>query len=248
MHARSSNPALSDKVFQNFDTYADSSVMTITGTALKTMIAILLAFLTAGWMFLQVKNNVGFNPQPFIWGGAIVGMICAFATMFKPTWAAFTTPVYALAEGLFLGGISAFLDKRYPGIAFQACGLTFGVLIVMLVCYQTGLIKVTQKLRMAVTACTGAIFLVYMLSFVLSFFGITFPLIHSAGPMGICFSLFVVGLASFNLLLDFDLIDRMASQRAPKHMEWYGAFALMITLVWLYMEIIRLLSKLQSRD
>lgn len=222
--------------------------MTITGTALKTMIAIMLAFLTAGWIFIQVKSNPAFNAMPYVWGGAIVGLICAFATMFKPNWAAMTTPVYALAEGLFLGGISVFIDSRYPGIAFQACGLTFGVLFVMLVAYQTGVIKVTEKLRMAVTACTGAIFLVYMISMVMSFFGMRFPMIHDAGPIGIGFSLFVVGLASFNLLLDFDMIDRMVSSRSPKAMEWYGAFALMVTLVWLYMEIIRLLSKLQSRD
>ena len=248
MQARSSNPLLGENVFQNFDSYADSTTMTITGTALKTMIAIMLAFLTAGWIFIQVKTVPMFNPMPYVWGGVIVGLICAIATMFKPTWAAMTTPVYALAEGLFLGGISALIDTRYPGIAFQACGLTFGVLFVMLVAYQTGLIKVTEKLRMVVTACTGAIFLVYMISMVLRFFNITFPFIHDAGPIGIGFSLFVVGLASFNLLLDFDMIDRMASQRASKAMEWYGAFALMVTLVWLYMEILRLLSKLQSRD
>lgn len=245
---RSSNPALTSSVFQNIDSYADSTRMTITGTALKTLIAVMLAFMTAGYTF--IKFGQGQNVTPYLIGGLIVGMIAAIATIFKQEWAPITTPVYALAEGFFLGGISAMIQSRFPQvpIVFQACGLTMGVLFIMLVLYQTGIIKVTDKLRMGIVACTGAIALLYLVSFVLSIFGMPIGFIHSAGPMGIAFSVFVVGLAAFNLLLDFDLIDRMASHGAPKYMEWYGAFALMVTLVWLYMELLRLLSKLNSRD
>ena len=247
MRMRSSTPALSGNVFQNFETYGDTTSMTVTGTAMKTIIAILLAMMTAGWTFMQ-KERV--DIMPYMWGGMIVGLIAFFATTFKPNWAAMTTPVYALAEGFFLGAISAFIQARFPTkpIVLQACGLTFGVLFVMLVAYSTGVIKVTEKLRMAIVACTGAVCLLYLVTFVLSFFNIQVPYIHGSGLIGIGFSLFVVGLAAFNLLLDFDLIDRMVAQRSPKAMEWYGAFALMVTLVWLYIEILRLLSKLQSRD
>ncbi|MEZ6125253.1 MAG: Bax inhibitor-1/YccA family protein [Planctomycetaceae bacterium] len=252
---RSSNPALSDSVFHNFETYGDSTVMTVGGTAFKTMIAVLLAFLTAGYTWIQFQQG---NPiQGYMIGGLIVGLVTSLATMFKPTWAPVTTPVYALAEGCFLGGISAVIQASLvargaiqPGqnIAFQACGLTFGVLTVMMFVYQSGLIRVTDKLRMGIVAATGAIALLYVVSMVASLLGYPIGFIHSAGPMGIAFSVFVVGLAAFNLLLDFDLIDRLAASRAPKHMEWYGAFALMVTLVWLYIEILRLLSKLNRRD
>lgn len=248
MRMRSSNPALSGSAFQNFEAYGDATAMTITGTALKTIVAILLAVTTAGWTFMQFDKQV--DVSPYLWGGMIVGLIAFFATMFKPNWAPITTPIYALAEGFFLGGISAIIQARFPTvpIVFQACGLTFGVLFVMLIAYSTGIIKVTEKLRMAIVACTGAVCLLYMASFVLSFFGMPMKFLHEGSLIGIGFSLFVVGLAAFNLLLDFDLIDRMVAQRSPKAMEWYGAFALMVTLVWLYIEILRLLSKLQSRD
>ncbi|MEQ9407160.1 MAG: Bax inhibitor-1/YccA family protein [Fuerstiella sp.] len=249
---RSSNPALSDSVFHNFETYGDATVMTVSGTAVKTIIALVLAGLTAAFTWNQFMQG---NPiQGYMIGGLVVGLIACFATIFKPTWAPVTTPVYALAEGLFLGGISAIIQSNLAQrginepIAFQACALTFGTLAVMMTVYQTGLIKVTDKLRMGVVAATGAIALLYLVSFVMGMFGSSIGFIHSAGPLGIGFSLFVVGLAAFNLLLDFDLIDRLAASRAPKHMEWYGAFALLVTLVWLYIEILRLLSKLNRRN
>lgn len=255
---RSSNPALSDSVFRNFEDYGDSTTMTVTGTAVKTLIALMLAFLSAGfvWFKFEQMGGMKLGPQafqaimPWLLGGLVVGLILSLVTMFKPVWAAYTTPAYALAEGCFLGGISAVIQSQFPNIpiVFQALGLTFGTAFVMLVLYQTGMIKVTEKLRAGVMAATGAIALVYLVSFGLSFFGIQVPYIHGSGMIGIGFSLFVVGLAAFNLLLDFDLIERLAAQRAPKHMEWYGAFALMVTLVWLYIEILRLLSKLNRRD
>lgn len=254
---QSSNPALSDNVFKNFESYGDTTVMTISGTVTKTLIALALCFLTAGFTFnlyLEAAANMGpaavSKIMPYMIGGLVVGLIASLVTMFKQTWAPITTPIYALAEGFFLGGISAVVQSRFPAvpIAFQALGLTFGTAAVMLFAYQTGLIKVTEKLRSCVVAATGAIALVYLVSIGLNFFGMEVPYIHGSGKIGIAFSVFVVGLAAFNLLLDFDLIENLSHQRAPKHMEWYGAFALMVTLVWLYIEILRLLSKLNRRD
>ncbi len=254
---RSSNPVLGESVFRNFEDYGDSSVMTVSGTAMKTLISLMLAFLTAGWVWFRFQEAGGakLGPDafsaiaPWMLGGLFVGLALSLATCFKPVWAPYTTPLYALAEGCFLGGISAVVQAQFPNveIVFQALGLTFGTALVMMILYQTGTIKVTQKLRSGIMAATGAIFLLYMVSSVMRMFGAEVPYIHGSGPIGIGLSVFVVGLAAFNLLLDFDLIERMSAQRAPKHMEWYGAFALMTTLVWLYIEILRLLSKLNRR-
>ncbi|MEP3482703.1 MAG: Bax inhibitor-1/YccA family protein [Fuerstiella sp.] len=255
---QSSNPALSDNVFQNFESYGDTTVMTISGTVTKTLIALVLCFLTAGFTFnlySEAVVNVGLEAavgkiMPYMLGGLVVGLIASIATMFKQTWAPMTTPVYALAEGFFLGGISAVVQSQFPDvpIAFQALGLTFATAAVMLFAYQTGLIKVTEKLRAGIVAATGAIALLYLVSMGMNFFEMRMPYIHDSGMIGIGFSIFVVGLAAFNLLLDFDLIENLSHQRAPKYMEWYGAFALMVTLVWLYIEILRLLAKLNRRD
>lgn len=256
---QSSNPALSGNVLEQFTFGEESTTMTVNGMVMKTLAALGGVVLTAGIAWIQfqkalgVANDVGAAMQavmPLMIGGAIVGFVLAIVTMFKPMWAPYTTPVYALAEGLFLGSISALISAQFPQvpIVFQACCLTFGTLFVMLLCYQTGVIKVTEKLRAGITAATGAVCLLYVVSMVLSFFGTQIPYIHTSNPIGIAFSVFVVGLAAFNLLLDFDLVDRLVAQRAPKAMEWYAAFALLVTLVWLYLEILRLLSKLQSRD
>lgn len=250
---RSSNPMLGENVFRNLNSYADSQTMTATGMVMKTAVSLLLCLLTAGWTYIQFDGgrNLNFNPGPYMWGGAIVGFVLVVLTQFKPQWSGITTPAYALAEGFFVGGISAIVQMQFPTvpIVFQAAFLTFGVLAVMLVTYQTGLIRVTERLRMGVVACTGAICLLYLASMLMSLFGWgSIGFIHSSGPWGIGFSLFVVGLAAFNLLLDFDLTDRLVAQRAPKYMEWYAAMGLMVTLVWLYIELLRLLSKLQSRD
>ena len=158
-----------------------------------------------------------------------------------------SAPIYAALEGLFLGGVSAFAESMYPGIAFQAVILTFGTMFVMLFAYRTGLIKVTEKLKSGIIAATGAIFVIYMINFVMSMFGSSMPMMHDSGLMGIGFSLLVIGIAAMNLLLDFDFIEKNAAQGAPKYMEWFSAFGLMVTLVWLYLEILRLLMKL-NRD
>jgi uncharacterized YccA/Bax inhibitor family protein len=252
---RSSNPVLSERVFRNFESYGDTTVMTAHGTAIKTIIALCLAMLTAGMTWFKFQQAGGLAAggaeviMPYLWGGVIVGLITAVVTTFKPDWAAFTTPVYALAEGCVLGGLSAIVASQFPDvpIVFQACCLTFGTMFVMLVGYQTGIINVTDKFRAGVMAATGGIALLYIASMVLRMFGMPIQFIHSAGGLGIAFSVFVVVIAALNLVLDFDMIDRMVRSRAPKYMEWYGAFALLVTLVWLYIEILRLLSKLNRR-
>ena len=159
-----------------------------------------------------------------------------------------TAPIYALLEGLVLGGLSATIELRYPGIAIQAVGLTFGTLFVLLMAYRSGLIKVTQKLRLGIVAATGGIFFFYLAEMLLGFFGIQFTSINGAGPIGIGFSLVIVAIAALNLVLDFDFIEQGVQVGAPKYMEWYGAFGIMVTLVWLYLEILRLLSKFRSRN
>ena len=171
-------------------------------------------------------------------------------TIFKPTVAPWTSPVYAAMEGVFLGAISQIVEMRYgkayPGIALQAVMLTSGTLLAMLFVYANGIIRVTDRLKAGIIMATGALCLFYFVSMMLRMFGVTMPLIWSATPIGIGFSLFVVGLAAFNLLLDFDFIEQAAHRQMPKYMEWYGAFGLMVTLVWLYLEMLRLLSKIAS--
>jgi uncharacterized YccA/Bax inhibitor family protein len=184
----------------------------------------------------------------YMWGGAIGGLVLALITVFKKTWSPVTAPLYALVEGFFLGAISAVYNAKFDGIVMQAVMLTFGIMFALLFAYRSGLIKATENFKLGVVAATGGIALVYLASIVLGFFGINIPMIHEAGWVGIAFSLFVVAIASLNLVLDFDFIETGVEQGAPKYMEWYGAFGLMVTLVWLYLELLRLLSKLQSRD
>jgi uncharacterized YccA/Bax inhibitor family protein len=169
-------------------------------------------------------------------------------TIFKKTWAPVTAPIYALLEGLVLGGLSAVFELKYPGIAMQAVGLTFGTLFVMLLAYKSGLIKVTQKFRMGVVAATGGIMVFYLIEMLLGFFGIQFTTINGAGPIGIAVSLFIVAIAALNLVLDFDFVEQGVAAGVPKYMEWYAAFGIIVTLVWLYLEILTLLSKLRSRN
>jgi uncharacterized YccA/Bax inhibitor family protein len=159
-----------------------------------------------------------------------------------------TSPIYALLEGLALGGISAVFELRYPGIGIQAVSLTFGTLFVLLLAYSSGWIKVTEKFRLGIVAATGGIAVFYLLQMLLGFFGVHFTMINGSGLIGIGFSLIVVAIASLNLVLDFDFIEQGVKAGAPKYMEWYGAFGIMVTLVWLYLEILRLLSKMRSRN
>jgi uncharacterized YccA/Bax inhibitor family protein len=255
---RTGNPALNDKTFENFGIYrrdvasdrSSADTMTINGTAQKTLLLLALALGSACLTWSKTFSAVEANPaaaMPWALGGAVVGLLTALAICFRHTWAPTLAPVYALAEGLFLGGVSASFEAQYPGIVIQAVGGTFGTLAGLLLAYQSGLIRATENLKLGIVAATGGICLVYLISLVGGLFGFPVPFIHEAGPVGIGFSLFVVVVAALNLVLDFDFIEQAADRGAPKYLEWYGAFALMVTLVWLYMEILRLLSKLRSR-
>jgi uncharacterized YccA/Bax inhibitor family protein len=246
LNMQTSNPAFSQTAAQNFE-FADarSTVMTVQGTTLKAMV--LLAIVMASASIAWIQSEQGGISGGLFFGAMIAGFALAVVTTFKPTWAIFTAPLYSACQGVFLGIISRYAELRYPGIAIQAVALTGGVTFLMLFFYVTGIIKVTGQLATGIMAATGAIALLYMVSFVMSFFGASIPFIHSAGPLGIAFSVFVVGLAAFNLLLDFDFIDRGSQQGLSKSMEWYGAFALMVTLIWLYFEVLRLLMKLNRR-
>ena len=219
--------------------------MTIGGTVNKTAMALAILFITATYVWGQ--GTAGTLPMGLVWGGFIGGFIVAIVTVFKHAWAPYTTPLYAALEGAALGGISFIFEQQYPGIVSQAIFLTFGTLGALLVAYRSGIIKATENFKLGVAAATGGIFLVYLLSFIVGFFGVEVPLIHSSGTFGILFSLFVVVIAALNLVLDFDFIEEGAERGAPKYMEWYGAFGLLVTLIWLYLEILRLLAKLQSR-
>ena len=243
---RSGNPALTADTFTRVPPLVGHDSMTIAGTVNKT--AMSLAVLLVAAMFVWGKGAQGQLPMFWVWGGVIGGFVVAMATTFKPVWAPYTTPLYAGLEGVALGGISYVFEQMYPGIVAQAVFLTFGTLGALLFAYRSGIIRATENFKLGVFAATGGIGLVYLLSFVLGFFGISVPLIHSSGTFGILFSVFVVVIAALNLVLDFDFIEEGAERGAPKYMEWYGAFGLMVTLVWLYLEILRLLAKLQSRD
>jgi uncharacterized YccA/Bax inhibitor family protein len=256
---KTSNPALGANTFRDvansqyggqYGGLIDAADrMTVNGTVNKTGILLLCAIATAAWtwhLFLPEHDLSAVAPLMML--GVFGGLICAMVTIFKKQWSAVTAPIYALLEGLVLGGLSATVELRYPGIAMQAVGLTFGTLFVLLIAYRSGVIKVTQKFRLGVVAATGGIMVFYLIEMVMSFFGMQFTTINGAGPIGIGFSLIIVGVAALNLVLDFDFIEQGVQYGAPKYMEWYGAFGIMVTLVWLYIEILNLLSKFRSRN
>jgi uncharacterized YccA/Bax inhibitor family protein len=255
MTVKSNNPALAMGFNQYAaqgswgDAYAAprSLTMTVQGTVSKTFLLLAILSATALWAWSEAGS--GNMTGGLLGGAAIGGFIVAMITCFKPTLAPWTAPVYAALEGVFLGAVSKLVESRMPayqGIAIQAVGLTCGTLFVMLTLYLTRTIRVTDKLAAGIMGATGALCLMYLLTFVLHMFGVNVPFIHAGGKVGILFSLFVVGLAAFNLLLDFDMIEKGVAHGAPKSMEWYGAFGLMVTLVWLYLEVLRLLQKVYS--
>ena len=219
--------------------------MTIQGTVEKTILALAILVVAAAYTWNQGVGNPHAGGLMML--GVFGGFAAAMATTFRPHWAPNTAPIYAALEGLALGGISIVFETRYPGLVGQAVFLTFGTLAVLLVAYRAGVLRATDQFRRVMVAATGGIMLFYLASFVLGFFGVGMPLIHGSGPFGIVFSLVVTAVAAFNLVLDFDFIERGASRGAPNYMEWYGAFGLLVTLVWLYLEMLRLLSKLQER-
>ena len=240
---KTSNPALSKKVLTRVYNSASESteVMTINGTVNKTGLGLLLVMLSA---YFAWKYNLGMGIGI---AGAIGGFILAMITIFKSELAHITTPIYAIFEGVFLGAISAYFNAIFPGIVFQAIGLTFGVAFAMLFAYRSGLIKASPKFKKGIIAATGGIAIFYILNIVLGFFGGGVSL-GSMGLFGIGIQLFIVGIAALNLILDFDMIEKLAQNGAPKVMEWYGSFVLLVTLVWLYLEILKLLALLSGRD
>ncbi len=251
---KSGNPALSEKTFQQSIVVNQSEVMTERGTLNKFFLLFLLVMGTASITWSAYGQ--GKDVMPWILVGAIGGLITAIVLAFKPMWASFLAPVYALFEGAFVGGISAFYNFAFKGadatagggIVMQAVGLTFGVVIAMFLLYRFQVIKATEKFKAIIFTATAGIAIFYLLAMVLRMFHIDMPLIHSSGTMGIVFSLVVVAIAALNLILDFDMIEKGVAIGAPKYMEWYGAFGLLVTIVWLYLEILRLLAKLNSRN
>lgn len=250
---RSGNPALKESTFLDLGTGAvvsrDGEAMTLNGTVNKTALLLLLTVLTAAFSWSQAITPTGEMAPGFgiyVWGGAIGGFVIALVTVFKKAWSPVTAPLYALVEGLFLGAISAMYNQQFDGIVLQAVMLTMGTLFALLFAYRSGLIKATENFKLGVVAATGGIMLVYLATIVLGMFGINIPLIHESGIVGIGFSLFVIVIAALNLVLDFDFIETGVEQGAPKYMEWYGAFGLMVTLIWLYLEFLRLLAKLRD--
>jgi uncharacterized YccA/Bax inhibitor family protein len=242
---RTGNPALKADSFTSVARERGAEAMTIEGTVNKTGISLLILLGCAALQWNLVFGAGAFLPLIYLGLGG--GFVVALVTVFKKEWAPVTTPLYAGLEGLMLGGISLALNVRYPGIVINAVGLTLGVLAALLLAYRSGLIRPSENVKLGIVAATGGIALVYLVSMGLSIFGLSMPYIHDSGPIGIGFSLVVIVLAALNLVLDFDFIERGAEVGAPKYMEWYAAFGLLVTLVWLYLEILRLLAKLQGK-
>lgn len=250
MALRTENPTFNERTFDRLDpALAGGDTMTVNGAITRTVVLLFLAVLGASAVWSRAWADP-FDPMVMVAmiGGSIGGLIVAVVIFFKQVWAPILAPVYALVKGLALGGITALFERAYPGIAVQAVGLTALTLFFMLSLYRTGVIKVTQKFMAGVAAATLAVFGMYAVSMVLSLVtGSPLAMLHSNGPFGIAISLVIVAIAALNLVMDFHLIYEGERRGAPKYMEWYGAFALMVTLVWLYIEMLRLLSKLRGR-
>tara|TARA_B100001250_G_C19763098_1_gene773437 strand:- start:739 stop:1479 length:741 start_codon:yes stop_codon:yes gene_type:complete len=238
---RSGNPALQSSTFRNHLAATSDGKMTLSGTVNKTAFALVLVIISAGYSWGNPAMHGLAMPA------SIIGLILALVTIFKPTIGHITVPAYAVVQGVFLGVISMIFNKQYPGIVVQAVFLTFGTLGALLLAYMSGLIKATENFKLGIVAATGGIFFLYLINFIMGFFTSGIGIISGNNTMGILFSGFVVVIAALNLVLDFDFIEEGAEMGAPKYMEWYGAFGLLVTLIWLYLEILRLLSKLSSR-
>lgn len=251
---RSSNPVLKEQVFRKG--YASATeVMTVNGTINKTALMLLLVIAGALFTWNKFFDAIAVNPEagiasvgPWLAIGGIGGLITALVTVFRPQSSGISAPIYAIFEGLLLGGLSAIFESMYTGIVMRAVALTLAVFFAMLFFYRSGIIKVTRKFMMGIFAATAGIALVYFVSFIGSFFGAEFSFLYGNSNFSIGFSLVVVAIAALNLVLDFSFIERASQSGAPRYMEWYGAFGLMVTLIWLYIEILRLLAKVASRD
>jgi uncharacterized YccA/Bax inhibitor family protein len=243
---QSSNPVLKESTFEQAASTPQEGAMSIRGTVNKMLF--LLVMVMAAAIYSWGVFAKGQSIIPYMAGGAIGGLVLALVIVFKKTWAPYLAPAYALAEGLFLGGISAMYSSLYDGVVLQAVGLTFGTFLAMLLLYRARIIRATERFRSIVITATAGIAIFYLIAWILGFFNIHIPFLHQGGWIGIIFSLVVIGVAALNLILDFDLIENGAAHGAPKYFEWFAAFGLLVTLVWLYLEILRLLSKLNSRN
>jgi uncharacterized YccA/Bax inhibitor family protein len=246
---RSSNPAMTGRIFEKAGTAsAGNTAMTINGTINKVGIMLLLLIAAAAYTWNMVMGADPGRAGTLAIVGAIGGFILALITIFRPQSSAISAPVYAILEGLFLGAISAIINAQYPGVAFQAVLLTIGTLFTMLFLYRSGRIRATAKFRRGVMMATGAVFFAYLISWILSMIGLPVGFMHSSGPLGILINLVIIVIAALNLIMDFDFIEKGSQMGAPKYMEWYGAFGLMVTLIWLYIEFLRLLSRFSGRN
>lgn len=250
---KSGNPALSENRFKDTvldDVVTHENAMTVKGTLNKFGFLFLMVMGSAYYSWKEFAG--GGNVMPLIMIGAFGGLGVALVLIFKKEWSPYLAPAYALLEGLFVGAISAQYNYAFaakaPNIIFNAVGLTFGTAIAMYLLYSFKIIKATEKFRSIIITATAGIAIFYVITWILSFFGIDVPFLHEGSLMGIGFSLFVVAIAAMNLILDFDMVERGSELGAPKYMEWYGAFGLLVTIVWLYLEILRLLSKISSRN
>jgi len=256
MFNKSTNPVLKDSIFSKERALDNTDVMTINGTIHKTIILLGVVMIAATYtwrLFFESPLNIEGTRDisaiyPWMIGGVIGGFVVAIALMFMKQYAGFLAPIYAVLEGLFLGAISAVFENMYSGIVMNAVLATFATFLIMLFAYRTGLIKVTEKFRSIIIVATGAIALMYFFSFILSFFGMQMSFMYGSGLMSIGISIVVIVVAALNLLLDFDFIERGAAAGTAKYMEWFGAFGILVTLVWLYIEFLKLLAKLQGRD
>jgi len=239
---------MTGKIFEKATTLSGgSSVMTINGTINKTGLMLLLVIAAAAYTWNMVMGANPGRAGTLAMTGAIGGFIIALVTIFRPQSSAVTAPIYAILEGLFLGAISAIINAQYPGVAIQAVLLTIGTLFTMLFLYRSGRIRATPRFRRGVMMATGAVIFAYLVSWIMALLGMPVGFMTSAGPLGILINLVIIVIAALNLIIDFDFIERGSQMGAPKFMEWYGAFGLMVTLIWLYLEFLRLLSRFSSR-
>ena len=250
----SGNPTLTQKMFdRSRSIQADQlGVMSVRGTMNKFgfLLLMLMGGATYTWHLYETFNQSTMNVLMMV--GIFGGFACALAISFKPNWAPYLAPLYGLLEGFFVGSISAVLNdafkEKYPGLIMQAVGLTFGVALAMFLLYNFRIIKATEKFKSIIFTATAGIAIFYLISMVMRLFGINMPFLYDSSLLGIGISLFIVAIAALNLILDFDMIEKGSETGAPKFMEWYGAFALMVTIVWLYIEILKLLSRFAKRN
>lgn len=243
---RTGNPGLNERTFASQPRLGVGvEGMTLKGTIDKSFLMLVVLMVAALWPWSQMTGGDLDAVSSTMLLGLIGGFVLALIISFKATLAPYLALPYAALEGLAVGGISAVLETRYHGIAIQAVGLTFGVLAVLLFAYRMRWVRATAQFRAMVIGATGGIALLYIATMILGFFHVSVPVLYAATPLGIGISLVIVGIAALNLVLDFDLIERGVTGGAPKYMEWYAAFGLMVTLVWLYIEILRLLSKVR---